>query len=162
VRRTLPYLLLAVAATAADQFVTRLVEAGLELHVPVVVLPFLAFFRTHNTGIAFSMLDGLEGPWLVLMPVAIIAVVLYLASRTPPGQILARSGFALIIGGALGNLYDRATLGYVIDYVLFFVGNWSFAIFNLADASITVGACLVVAQELLEWRRRHTHADPGP
>ena len=71
----------------------------------------------------------------------------------PPGQVIARIGFALIIGGALGNLIDRAVYGHVIDYVLFHTPVWSFAVFNLADAFITVGAVLVVVEELLVWRK---------
>lgn len=153
-RRVVPYAIAAIAIAALDQYVKRLVELHLEMHVPYELLPFLALFRTHNTGIAFSMLDWLEGPWLVLMPIVIIAFVAYLAMRTPSGHLAARIGFALIIGGAMGNLIDRATHGYVVDYFLFSAGDWSFAIFNLADACITVGAGLVVLQELVEWRRR--------
>ncbi|EFG9153005.1 signal peptidase II, partial [Escherichia coli] len=58
-------------------------------------------------------------------------------------------GFALIIGGALGNVIDRSLLGHVIDYVLFHTPVWSFAVFNLADAFITVGAVLVICDEFL-------------
>ena len=87
------------------------------------------------------------------MSLAVIAFVLYLAWRTDPRQVLARVGFALIIGGAVGNLIDRAVYGHVIDYVLFHTPVWSFAVFNLADAFITVGAALVVLEELLVWRR---------
>ena len=79
--------------------------------------------------------------------------------RTDARQQLARFGFALIIGGAIGNLIDRVWHGYVIDYVLFHLPawNWSFAIFNLADAFITVGAGLVILDEFLEWRRERAH-----
>ena len=77
----------------------------------------------------------------------------YLATRTPSGHVIARTGFALIIGGALGNLIDRAVYGHVIDYILFHTPVWSFAVFNLADAFISVGAALVVFDELIGWRR---------
>ena len=80
--------------------------------------------------------------------------MLYLASRTTREQVLARIGFALIVGGALGNLIDRAVHGHVIDYILFHTPVWSFAVFNLADAFITVGAVLVVADELFGWWRQ--------
>ena len=65
----------------------------------------------------------------------------------------ARTGFALIIGGAAGNVIDRVVHGHVIDYILFHTPVWSFAIFNLADAFITVGAIMVVLEEFLGWRR---------
>ncbi|TIN00177.1 MAG: signal peptidase II, partial [Mesorhizobium sp.] len=64
-----------------------------------------------------------------------------------------RIGFALIVGGALGNLFDRVIYGHVIDYILFHTPIWSFAIFNLADAFIAVGAVVVVLDELIGWRR---------
>ena len=90
---------------------------------------------------------------LIVISVAVIAFVLFLATRTGAGQVLTRVGFALIIGGALGNLIDRATYGHVIDYILFHTPVWSFAVFNLADAFISVGAALVVFDELIGWRR---------
>jgi signal peptidase II len=76
--------------------------------------------------------------------------------------VAARLGFALIVGGAIGNLIDRVTLGYVIDYFLFHTSTWSFAVFNLADAFITVGAGLVVLQEVLDWRRERDTAKATP
>ena len=77
------------------------------------------------------------------LSLAVIAFVLYLAMRSAGDQWLARIGFALIIGGAVGNLIDRAVYGHVIDYILFHTPVWSFAVFNLADAFITVGAVIV-------------------
>lgn len=141
-------------AVVADYAVKRFVENNFALHQVVDVLPFLAVFRTNNTGIAFSMFDWVDERWLIALPIAIVLLVAYLAFRTTPAQWVARLGFSLIIGGAIGNLIDRATLGYVVDYVLFHVGNWSFAIFNLADAFISVGAALVLLQEFIDWRRR--------
>ena len=85
--------------------------------------------------------------------------MLYPRQRAPTaGQVLARIGFALIIGGAIGNLIDRAVYGHVIDYILFHTPVWSFAVFNLADAFITVGAVLVVCEEFLVWRSARRQA----
>lgn len=147
------YGLVTAAAVALDQLIKSWVETGLPLQEKVDLLPFLALYRTYNTGVAFSMFSWLGDRGLMAMSAAVIAFVLYLASRTAPGQVFARLGFALIIGGALGNLIDRAVYGHVIDYVLFHTPVWSFAIFNLADAFITVGAALVVLQEFIAWRR---------
>ncbi|MGQ3036815.1 MAG: signal peptidase II, partial [Neoaquamicrobium sediminum] len=121
--------------------------------VQVDVLPFLALFRTHNTGIAFSMFSDLSGVALIVLTLAVVGLVTWIALRTEEDQRLARLGFALIVGGALGNLIDRVWHGYVIDYVLFHLPTWSFAIFNLADAFISVGAALVILQEFIVWRR---------
>ncbi|MBW8909607.1 MAG: signal peptidase II [Mesorhizobium sp.] len=149
-----PYVLLIVVAIALDQWIKQLVENGLAFQEKVDVLPFLALFRTYNTGIAFSMFASLGDTGLVVIAVLVVAFVLYLATRTPVGHFVARTGFALIIGGALGNLIDRAVYGHVIDYVLFHTPVWSFAVFNLADAFISVGAALIVFDELIGWRRQ--------
>lgn len=152
-RRFLPLGAVALIAALLDQWLKYLVETQLPMHVPVPVLPFLALFRTHNTGIAFSMLDNLGSVGLIVVTLAVIGFILFIAVRTEPSQRLARFGFALVIGGALGNLVDRVWHGYVVDYVLFHLPSWSFAVFNLADAFITVGAALVVLEEFLAWRR---------
>ena len=141
------------AAVAADQIVKFFVETGLDMHRQVDVLPFLALFRTHNTGIAFSMFSGIGSLALIVMTLCVVVLVSWIGSRTDPAQRAARIGFALIVGGALGNLIDRVWHGYVIDYVLFHLPSWSFAIFNLADAFITIGAALVIVDEFLVWRR---------
>jgi signal peptidase II len=150
----LPYALLTIVAIALDQWIKYWVETGLELHQPVEILPFLALFRTYNTGIAFSMQDSFGDIGLIAVSVCVVAFVLYLAAKTEPGQVLARIGFALIVGGALGNVIDRAVYGHVIDYILFHTPSWSFAVFNLADAFITVGAVAVVFDEFIGWRRQ--------
>ncbi|MER9406304.1 signal peptidase II [Mesorhizobium caraganae] len=148
-----PYVLLAIVAFALDQWIKYLVETSLAFQEKIDLVPFLALFRTFNTGIAFSMFSSLGDTGLVVIAVLVVAFVLYLATRTPAGHVLARIGFALIIGGALGNLIDRAVYGHVIDYILFHTPVWSFAVFNLADACISVGAVLIVFDELIGWRR---------
>lgn len=153
-KRLFPYALLTIVAIALDQWIKYWIETRLELHQPVEVLPFLALFRTYNTGIAFSMLDSFGDIGLIAVSVCVVAFVLYLAAKTEPGQVLARIGFALIVGGALGNVIDRAVYGHVIDYILFHTPSWSFAVFNLADAFITVGAVAVVFDEFIGWRRQ--------
>jgi signal peptidase II len=141
------------AAVVLDQIIKWLVETRLVYEELVPVIPYLGLYRTWNEGIAFSFFSGLPDVWLVVLTVFIIGFVLYLWSRTPASHVMARIGFALIIGGAIGNLIDRALLGYVVDYILFHTPVWSFAVFNLADAFISVGAALILLQEVIEWRR---------
>ena len=148
-----PYVLLAIVAFALDQWIKHLVETGLAFQEKLDLVPFLALFRTYNTGIAFSMFSSLSDTGLVVIATLVVAVVLYLATLTPRSHVFARIGFALIVGGALGNLVDRVTYGHVIDYILFHTQTWSFAVFNLADACISVGAVLIVFDELIGWRR---------
>lgn len=151
-----PYAALAAVSVVVDQWVKALVESRLPMQEMIDVLPFLALYRTYNTGVAFSMFSWIGDRGLILVSLAVIAFVLYLAIRTTSGQILARVGFALIIGGAIGNIIDRSLLGHVIDYVLFHTPVWSFAVFNLADAFITIGAILVLADEFFGIGRRTT------
>jgi signal peptidase II len=151
-RQVLPYAFVTAIAIAADQWIKYLVETRLPLQEMVELLPFLALYRTYNTGVAFSMFSSIGDVGLVAISAAVILFVLYLASRTLGENRIARLGFALIIGGALGNIIDRATYGHVVDYILFHTPVWSFAVFNLADSFITIGAGLVILEELLIWR----------
>ncbi len=157
--RLAAYTGLVAVAIALDQWIKYLVETRLALHEPVDLLPFLALYRTYNTGVAFSMLSSFGDTGLIVVSLAVIAFVLYLASRSAGEQWLARIGFALIIGGAIGNLIDRAVYGHVIDYILFHTPVWSFAIFNLADAFITVGAIMVLTEEFFGSRRQRADTD---
>ncbi len=140
------------ALVVIDQTVKIWVEAYMEYHQEIELLPVFSLFRTHNTGVAFSMLSDVGPGLLTLLSLAISAFVLWLLWKTPRDHRVARLGYMLIIAGALGNLIDRVTLGYVVDYFLFHTESWSFAVFNLADAFITVGAMLAVLQEILIWR----------
>lgn len=160
-RRFAAYAGLVAVAVALDQWIKYLVETRLVMHEMVEVLPFLALYRTYNTGIAFSMLSSFGDTGLIVVSLAVIAFVLHLASRSTSDQWLARLGFALIIGGAIGNLIDRAVYGHVIDYILFHTPVWSFAVFNLADVFITVGAVTVLLEEFVGWRRQARDAGPS-
>lgn len=153
IRAATPYLVIVLAAFVLDQASKALVEARMALHEAVEFLPFLALFHSRNTGVAFSLLSGSGNIWLVLLVLIVIVFVTVLALRTDATQIAARLGFALVIGGALGNLADRLARGHVVDFIYFHTPVWSFAVFNLADAFITIGAGLVVLDEFLAWRR---------
>lgn len=144
--------LVAILAIVFDQIIKWLVETRLDYQVLVDVLPFLGLYRTWNQGVAFSMLWGMHDGMLIGLTIIIILFVAWLARQTEQSNWLARLGFACIIGGAIGNLIDRAVYGHVVDYVLFHTPVWSFAVFNLADAFISVGAALVILAEFLEWR----------
>jgi len=160
--RTLPfYVALVAGLVALDQCIKYLVETRLVLQEMVEVLPFLALYRTYNTGVAFSMFSSFSDTILVVVSLAVIAFILYLASRSTPEQWFARLGFALIIGGAVGNLIDRVVYGHVIDYIYFHTPVWSFAVFNLADVFITIGAIIVLLEEFLGWRRQRTGSESG-
>ena len=145
-----------VLLVLVDQLIKQVVERSMALGELIPVLGPLNWLHARNTGIAFSWLGDI-GPWgLVALSGAVMALMLALWWRTPLSHRLARAGFALIVAGAIGNLIDRALLGYVTDYVYLAWGGWSFAIFNLADALITVGAGCVLADEFVGWGRRRS------
>jgi signal peptidase II len=147
-----PLSLVVFASVLIDQAVKWLVETRLAFEELVPVFPFLGLYRTWNFGVAFSFLDNLGPLALIVMTILIIAFVGWLWSRAGEARRFARFGFALIIGGAIGNLIDRVFLGHVVDYILFHTPVWSFAVFNLADALITFGALFILIQEFVDWR----------
>ncbi len=142
-------LIVSVIVVILDQITKALVRPALALHESREVIPgFLDLTRVHNTGAAFGMLNAAEFPMktLVLSLVATIALggVAWYAATVPLGDRLARLGIAGVLGGAIGNLIDRATSGYVLDFVDAYWGDWHFWAFNVADAAITVGVIFMI------------------
>ena len=109
----------------------------------------------------------LRSPWAAFRRRRALAIifassfVFWLWWKTPAERRLTHVAFAIIVGGAIGNLIDRVRLGYVVDYVLFHTPVWSFAVFNLADAFISVGAAIIVLDEFLLAGRRAKAAANG-
>src|SRR6185369_7605889 len=114
--------------------------------------PFFNLVLVFNKGAAFSFLAGAEG-WQTLFfaAIAIIAslVISYLIVKHQ-GNRLFCSGLALILGGALGNLYDRVVYGHVVDFLDFHAAGWHFPAFNVADSAITVGAGILILESFLQ------------
>ena len=152
---------IAVLAEVAYQVIKAIVVAEMPLGSAIELIPYLALYHARNEGIAFSMFAGFDDIGLVLMATAVLGFVAWLWWKTPADRKLTHFAFAIIVGGAIGNLIDRVRLGYVTDYVLFHTPVWSFAVFNLADAFISVGAAIIVLDEfLLAGRRKQTAAEP--
>lgn len=108
------------------------------------VFPWLNFLYAENPGISMSMFsaDSNAERWaLVALTLAIAVTVVVLMLRT--GSSVSRLAYAMIAGGAAGNILDRARLGHVIDFIQVHAGGWSFYIFNLADAAISVGIAIL-------------------
>ena len=142
--------LLVVAAVAVvDQATKLLVVMELGLHEPIEVIPgLLNLTHVRNSGVAFGFLNAASfafKPALMaaLAFAALIGVALY-ATQLSPHQKWARTGLALILGGAAGNLVDRARQGYVVDFVDVYWGTWHFWAFNVADAAISVGVSMLI------------------
>lgn len=115
------------------------------------ILPFFDFTLLYNPGAAFSFLAAEQGwqRWLfTLIALGAIGLILHLLRRHP-GQILFSISLTCILGGAVGNLIDRVQHGHVVDFLLFYWGNWHFPAFNVADIGITCGAMLLILDEIL-------------
>ena len=154
-------LVTAALIVLADQATKALVAAALPLYDSVTIVPgLLDFTHVRNTGAAFGLLNSADMPmkWAVMVGMAVVAIVAIGAygATLRADENVARWGLALVLGGAIGNLIDRARLGYVLDFVDFYSGTWHFWAFNVADAAITVGAILVIF-DLLGLRRNASH-----
>lgn len=142
-----PFKWMAVAAAvmAFDQGTKWLASAELALGERVAVLPFFSWVLWHNDGAAFSILSGLGG-WQRWFFVALAGgfsiFIVYELRRLRVGDWPQGLAYGLILGGALGNMIDRLTTGYVVDFVLFHYKSWYFPAFNVADAALTCGAAL--------------------
>ena len=144
---------IAVVIVLLDQATKALVKAKLPLYDSVTVIPgFFDLTHVRNTGAAFGMLNSVEFAYkpLVMVLVAVIALgaVASYAFTLPPDQRMARFGLAMILGGAIGNLIDRATAGFVVDFVDVYWRGIHFWAFNVADSAITVGVVLMLLDVL--------------
>lgn len=155
-----------VVVVVLDQITKALVRPALALHESVVVIPgYVDFTRVHNTGAAFGMLNAADFPFkaVVLSLVALIALggVAWYAATVPLADRLARIGIAGVLGGAIGNLIDRAKDGYVLDFVDAYWNGWHFWAFNVADAAITVGVIFMILDILGVGRRLESQSSIG-
>lgn len=151
------WLLVSAAVLAGDQLTKYLVISSFALFERLTIGPFFDLVRLHNTGAAFSLLASASGwqNWLFGgIAVAVSIAILAWFSRLPAGRIALPLGLALVLGGAIGNLIDRAVHGYVVDFVLLHYDRWSYPAFNLADSAITCGVILLLLDGLVLERRR--------
>jgi signal peptidase II len=149
-KRVVPWLALAVLVALADQASKSAVSASLRIGGAREITGFFNLVLAHNRGAAFSFLSD-AGGWqrMLFIGIAVLAtavIVVMLVRHS--GERLFSAGLALILGGALGNLWDRIVLGYVVDFLDFHALGWHFWAFNLADSAITVGAGLLILDGL--------------
>lgn len=133
-----------VIALLLDQWIKHLVETNLAFQVAQpTFIPYVYLFRTANQGVAFSFLSGMSTWAILAMRLAIVTFILWWWKTSEHRSALVHLGFCMVVAGALGNIVDRFRYDYVVDYILFHTETWSFAVFNLADSLITVGAVLI-------------------
>ena len=147
-----------------DQASKLLADARLVYHEPVPLLPFFNLTLAYNRGAAFSFL-GNAGGWqrwfFASISVLVVGVLLVWMRRLKPVQWPLSLAFALIIGGAIGNLIDRLVYGHVIDFIDVYYKTWHWPTFNIADSAITLGAGLLLLDAWVEYRREKHSAGKG-
>ena len=152
-QKRLPYILLVAATIALDRWSKVLIQKRFDLNESISLIDgFFNITYVRNTGVAFGIFDPLSLPAKsVLLSVftafAAVIVITY-SVRSPLRNRLLQVALALVLGGALGNLYDRLAYGYVVDFLEFYVGSFHWPSFNIADSAISVGVALLALEIL--------------
>lgn len=144
--RQLSWLWVSLLVVVMDQWSKTAVEQSLSLYERIVVLPFFNITLAYNPGAAFSFLAQAGGwqRWF-FAAIALLAstfIISWLLKKKENAYVLV--GLTLVLGGALGNLWDRLALGHVVDFLDFHWAGWHFPAFNLADSAITMGVILLI------------------
>jgi len=143
------HFLIAVFVIALDRVTKIAISRRLSLHDSISVIPgFFRIIHTENAGAAFGIFADSPSPWKVglLIAFSVVALVIVSALLWKSSHILTSTGIglSLILGGAIGNLWDRIVSRHVVDFLLFYIGPHQWPAFNVADSAIVVGATLLV------------------
>jgi signal peptidase II len=152
--RRIAWVVIAVVVFVGDQVTKAVVEHLIPERTAVAVLPhFLNLIHTKNAGAAFGLLSDSPAPWktvlLIVVSSLLLAMVIGIMWRNRQLQWASSVGLALILGGALSNLFDRVRFGRVVDFIDVYCRSYHWPTFNLADSAIVVGAGFLVFQLLL-------------
>src|ERR1700688_3093742 len=155
---------LALLIALLDRWTKRLVAARIGMYRQIQIIPgFFRITHTENTGAAFSLFADSPSHWktALLIGFSFVAMVIVSVLLWKQSQALTITGVALafILGGAVGNLWDRVASGRVVDFLLFYVKQYQWPVFNLADSAIVVGAILLVIEIL--WGKSGTEQRPA-
>jgi len=145
------HFLIALLVVILDRWSKRLVANHIQMYTHIQVIPgFFRITHTENTGAAFSLFADSPSHFktaaLITFSVVAMIVVSILLWRQTRALTLTGTAFSLILGGAVGNLWDRVASGRVVDFLLFYVKQYQWPVFNLADSAIVVGASLLVLE----------------
>ena len=144
----LKYLFITSLVIFFDQVSKWLMMSWLSLYETVVIMPYFNLTMAHNEGAAFSFLAQAGGwqRWFFIGLALIISVVLFVwLAKLKPTEKLEAISLSLILGGAIGNVIDRISYGYVVDFIDLYIGHNHWPVFNIADSAICIGAILLVA-----------------
>jgi signal peptidase II len=147
------FFLIAAAVVVLDRLTKLAVERRLPLHQSISIIPgFFKLTHVENRGAAFGLFAESPSEWkvavLILFSVVALVVVSFLLWKNSHAMTSTGVGLALILGGAIGNLWDRLASGHVTDFLLFYISRYEWPAFNIADSSIVIGAALLVLEIL--------------
>jgi signal peptidase II len=159
------YLLIALIVVLLDRWTKHAVAQRIALYSHIQIIPgFFRLTHTENTGAAFSLFADSPSPWKTALLITFSGIALVVVSvllwKNNRAHVATGVGLSLIMGGALGNLWDRATNGRVVDFLLFYVRRYQWPVFNLADSAIVVGAGLLVLEIL--FHKSGAQEEPRP
>lgn len=144
------YLLTIIVFVSVDQFSKFLVVRNLTENVSIKLIDdFFNLTYVKNYGAGFSILQN-QKTFLIVVTIIAVILVSYMLYKSKNNEYFQRVCYLLIIGGAIGNLIDRLTLGYVIDFLDFYIFNYDFPVFNIADSFLTIGCILLIFSIMLE------------
>ena len=141
------FLWISLIAFVLDQWTKHSIVASMDLYERIQLTSFFNFTYVHNYGAAFSFLydaGGWQRYFLTIVALVVSGLILWWLKQTDRKQVLLPVAFAFILGGALGNVYDRMVYGYVIDFIDFYYGTYHWPAFNIADSAIFIGAALLI------------------
>ena len=144
-------ILIALVVVGVDRLTKLWITAALDRGEVIQVIPgLLSIVHVRNPGAAFGLLASAASPMREVALVAVSAAAVlgfaWMLNRMPRHAVAERTATAAVIGGALGNLYDRVMYGEVVDFVDVYVGTWHWPAFNVADSAITVGIAVLILQ----------------
>jgi len=151
----LKWIWLAIVVVILDQITKYVASTSLEMYQPIAVMPMFNWTLMHNTGAAFSFLADAGGwqRWFFATIAVVVSVVIVLwLKRLEQHEKWHATALALILGGALGNVIDRISLGYVVDFIQVYYQQWYWPAFNIADSAIFIGVAMIIIDSVREYR----------
>ncbi|MDQ0350540.1 signal peptidase II [Alkalibacillus filiformis] len=154
------YYIIALLIVALDQMTKWIIIQAMNVHESIEVISGFFYITSHrNSGAAWGMLQGQM--WLFyIVTMFVVGVIVYYMRQYSNGYKLLNTGFALILGGAIGNFIDRVVMQEVVDFLDFTIFNYNFPIFNVADIALTIGVTIIIILILFdEWNNKRMKND---
>jgi signal peptidase II len=157
------HFLMAMIVILLDRWSKRMVAARIPMYRQNTIIPgFFDITHTENTGAAFSLFADSPAHWktAMLITFSVVAMIVVSFLLWKQSRVLTMTGIALslILGGAVGNLWDRVASGRVVDFLLLYVKSYRWPVFNLADSAIVIGASLLVLEIMFVHPKQHDPA----